>query len=219
LTIGGTQALQGALPVHDWAWSSRLGEKLRRFGLEADAEALVVVRRNLLLLERRGWQMEDAEGSLVLVVLRCLRRHQPWFEVQRYSVLARGAVPEGEEAVPVEASVKLKADGVVRHVVREGNGAVEALGLALQEALRATYPRLEEVALQGYTASTINPPGSLAGPVRVRLESWDSVHRRSWGTVAVAHDIVLAGLLALIDSFQFKRWLDTQQAAGLAPPA
>jgi 2-isopropylmalate synthase len=140
--------------------------------------------------------------------------------MDRYCVLSRGSGtdPDGvldrQDDGLVEASVKLKLNGEFLHTVRDGTGPLHALELALREALRPSHPRVDEMELTGYTVHSIDRGGGggTSGRVRVVLQSWDRSHDRSWGTEAVSHDIVKASWLALVDTLDFKRWLDTNDA-------
>jgi 2-isopropylmalate synthase len=206
------------LPVGDLSDLSVLRGKLQRLGLEMDVDTLLVVQRKIEGLEQQGWQFDTAEASFVLLVLKLLKRYRPWFELQRYCVLARGsnqpdAVFVLDDTILVEASVKLKLDGRVWHTVQEGNGPVHALELALREALRPTYPRLDEMALTDCALRVIDGREGTGAQVRVVLQSWDRHHNRSWKSVAVSDDMVRASWLALVDALEFKKWLDARETS------
>jgi 2-isopropylmalate synthase len=206
---------EGRLPEGDLGDLSFLLRRLQHLGLDLDEDMVLPIQGKLVLLERQGWLL-DAEATFFLLVLKLLKRYQPWFGLQRYCVLARGDGNQADapfvrsDPVLVEASVKLELEGRVRHTVREGNGPLHALELALREALRPTYPRLEEVALTGCAVRVLDGGEGTAARVRVVLQSWDSHHNRGWGSTAVADDLVRAGWSALVDALEYKRWLDTQ---------
>src|SRR5207245_2872989 len=79
---------------------------------------------------------------------------------------------------------------------------------APREALLPTYKRLDDVVLRTYSVCALNGEVGTASRVRVLLESYDAVHDRSWGSVAVSEDIVQASWSALVDALEFKRLLD-----------
>jgi 2-isopropylmalate synthase len=193
-----------------------LWKKLRSFGLEVDTEAMAGVRRKVEALLRQGWQFDNAEASLLLLALKQLKRYRAWFDLERYSVLTRGGryqpdddlAPDDTE--PSEASVKLKVNGEVRHTVREGKGPVHALELALRDALRPTYPRLDEVALGDCVVRVMDSKDGTAARVRVLFQSRDRVYDQGWGSVGVSTNVVKASWLALVDALEFKCWLDTR---------
>ncbi len=193
-------------------------ETLARFGLKASAETLAATREKEERLKQQGWQFDNAEASLFLLVLRLLKHYQPWFELKRYRVLSRCGstdaherdVPDASE--PVEAAVKLLVNGEVRYTVREGNGTVHALELALRTALRPAYPRLDEMIVTDYAMRVLDGEAGSSAGVLVTLQSWDRFHHRSWGSVGVADDIVRAIWLALVDCLEFKRWLDSNHS-------
>ncbi len=190
-----------------------IAERLQRYGLDADPGAVALMSRKVALLERQGWLLEDADASFVLLALKQLTEYRPWFVLDRYSVLAHGG-RVGETMV--EAAIKLQVDGAVRHVVREGRSAIDALSLALGEALRSAHPGCGDIVLNDYTAHALDGLDDPAAAVHVRLGFWDRALGRSWGSVAVAGDMVRAALLALVDAFEFKRWLDMRRLAGEA---
>jgi LeuA allosteric (dimerisation) domain len=202
---GQLDALPTALPDGDGSAWACVAAKLRRYGLDPDAGVLAILSRNVALLQRQGWQLADADASFVLLALRQMTAYRPWFKLDRYSVLTRSA-PDGDATV--EASIKLHVDGAVRHVVREGRSAIDALCLALLEALRSAHPGCADMVLRDYSAHALKGPTDSAGCVHVRLGIWDRAHGRGWASVAVAGDMVHATLLALVDAFEFKRWLD-----------
>jgi 2-isopropylmalate synthase len=204
------------LPVGDLPDPAFLWKKMRSFGLDVDPEAMAGVRWKMEVLLRQGWQFDNAEASLLLLALKLLKRYRPRFELERYSVLTRGSghQPNGD-LVPddtdvSEASVKLKVNGEVRHTVREGKGPVHALELALRDALRPTYPRLDEVALGDCAVRVMDSKDGTAARVRVVFQSWDRGYDRGWGSVGVSSNIVKASWVALVDALEFKCWLDTR---------
>lgn len=162
--------------------------------------------------DKQRWHLDDTDASLILYGVRLRQQHRPWFQLDRYCVLARGG-PQADTTV--EASIKLRVDGVMCHVVREANGAVHALDLALREALRASYPRLDEMALVGYMALSLDREMDAAAAVHVQLRIWDRVHDWNWSTAAAAGDVVRATVLAVVDAFEFKRWADANHAPAL----
>ncbi len=208
---GQLDALTTTPAVRDYAACAGVVVRLQRYGLDADAGAVAALSRKVALLQRQGWQLDDADASFVLLALKQLMVYRPGFALDRYSVLARGG-SDGEATV--EASIKLKMDGTVRHVVREGRSAIDALSLALGEALRPTYPGYADMMLRDYAAHTLDGPAYSAAAVHVRLGIWDRALGRGWASVAVAGDMVRASLLALIDAFEFKRWLDAGRVTG-----
>jgi 2-isopropylmalate synthase len=188
-----------------------LTDKLQRFGLQAGAETLAALQRKLDLLESQGWQLDAADASFCLLVLKFLKRYRPWFELDRYSVLARGSFTVRNDAVLVEASVKVVVDGEIRHTVRDGTGPIHALELALREALRPTYPRLDEMVLTNYAVQVIDGEQGTAANLRVAVQCWDRAHGLGWGSVAVSDDVVRASCQAIVDCMDYKRWVDAEE--------
>jgi 2-isopropylmalate synthase len=195
-----------------------LREKLEQLGLDMSAHTFAQVQRKVEMLEQQGWKFDSAEASLFLLVWKLLNRYRPWFELEHYSVLSRGrgtdsdGVFVGDDSSSVEASVKLRVNGKVWHTVREGNETAHAIELALRAALRPTYPRLDEMVVTDYGIHVFDREEGSPARVQVTLQSWDRHYDRSWGSVAVADDIVRAIWLALVDSMEFKRLLDSNDS-------
>jgi 2-isopropylmalate synthase len=206
------------LLVSDLSDDGLLREKLERFGLQVAGEERVALQKNLYVLQEQGWQFDAADATFYLLVLKHLNRYQRWFEPEHYCVLARGNTkpvngdPKKLDADDqVEASVKIKVNGTVQHVIREGHGPVNALDLALREALRQSYPRLDEMELKDYAVRVIDgEKNGTAARVRVMIRWEDSYHKCSWGAVAVSDNIVAASWLALVDALDFKHLLDAK---------
>jgi 2-isopropylmalate synthase len=160
---------------------------------------------NREMLEQPQWHVDDTDASFILRNLKLQQQHQPWFQLEHYRVLTRGGVP-GDATV--EASIKLHVDGMVSHVVRESKSAVHALDLALREALASTYSRLDEMVIADYRAHVVDSDAAVGAHVCVQLRIWDCAHRQHWSAGAIAGDIVCATVIALVDAFEFKRWVD-----------
>ena len=109
--------------------------------------------------------------------------------------------PEKSRTVICEATVKLKIEDRIEHVVAEGDGPVNALDRALRKALSQAYPELEKVTLCDYKVRIIDSTSGTAAKTRVLIESTDG--QNHWGTVGVAWNIIDASWQALVDSFEY----------------
>ena len=78
----------------------------------------------------------------------------------------------------------------------------------MRKALLPHFPRLEEMQLVDYKVRVVNGRDGTAGRVRVVIESRD--HGDVWGTVGVSENIIEATWLALMDSFEYKLFKDTE---------
>ena len=104
--------------------------------------------------------------------------------------------------IVTEATVKLRVDDAVEHVVGEGDGPVNALDAALRKSLERFYPSLKHMQLFDYKVRVVNAKAGTAARVRVVIESRD--RESIWGTVGVSENIIEASWLALVDSVEYK---------------
>ncbi len=156
-------------------------------------------------LENEGYQFEAANASFELLVRKIMGTFEPSFELIKYHVDVEKR-KSGE--LVTEATVKLRVDDEIEHVVGEGDGPVNALDAALRKSLERFFPALKEVALFDYKVRVVNAKEGTAARVRVVIESRDK--QSIWGTVGVSENVIEASWLALVDSVEYK----LQRAAG-----
>ena len=101
----------------------------------------------------------------------------------------------------IEASVKLKVGTETMLCAAEGNGPVDALNKALQEALVGQFPVLSGLHLTDYSVRVINNTQETAAKVRVYLEH--SFEGEIFGTIGVNVDIIKASWNALVEAYQY----------------
>jgi 2-isopropylmalate synthase len=100
-------------------------------------------------------------------------------------------------------------DGVVEHVVSEGDGQVNALDIALRKSLDRFYPNLRDMHLIDYKVRVVNAKEATAARVRVVIESRDK--DKTWGTVGVSENVIDASWKALVDSVEYKLLKDADK--------
>jgi 2-isopropylmalate synthase len=147
--------------------------------------------------ENVGYQYEAAEGSFELLVRRNRQDYAPPFEVIDVVVISERR--RGHEMF-VEATVKLRVDGEVMHVVAEGDGPVNALDGAMRKALMPRYPSLKEIHLTDYKVRIIDPERATAARTRVLLEATHGDEQ--WTTIGVSDNVIEASCEALVDSLE-----------------
>jgi 2-isopropylmalate synthase len=126
-------------------------------------------------LEHDGYQIEAAEASFDLLVMKQAGTYQQTFELDHYRV---NVVNQSREPV-TDAVIKLRVGADAQLVVGEGDGPVNALDSALRKALSASYPSLSEMSLVDYKVDV-------------------------WSTVGVSENIIEASWIALVDAFEYK---------------
>ena len=210
------QELGLEMGTHDAAVRQAL-EKLKQFlGLEAQGLELPPFDSNVKTildkvkeLEAQGFQFEDAEASLELLLRAALGQYKEYFQLQAYRVIDQKV--GGPESPLPEATLRVRVGPHEVHTAAFGNGPVDALNNALLKALVRFYPRLTEMhpgRLQGqgaprHAGHRRHGPGPHRLPGRPR--SW-------WNTVGVATDIIDASWQALVDSITYKLFRDEQGA-------
>lgn len=148
------------------------------------------------LLEMKGYQFEDADGSFVLLAERMLGNYKPSFTLDYYKINL--SQPSGD----ISAEVCITVDGKTTKVTESGNGPVNALDKALRTALSKHFEKIDDVSLVDYKVRVIDSSSATGAMVRVLITSKD--HDETWTTVGVSTDIIEASWSALVDSLEYK---------------
>jgi len=192
--------------ISELSGSSNVLDKLRKKKMITDKKLARKILNLIQEMENQGYQFETAEGSFDILVKKAMETYRPAFELIKYHIdVERDA---GGRLV-TEASVKLKVDGRVEHVVSEGDGPVNALDGALRKALEPFYPNIRDISLIDYKVRVVNARAGTAAKVRVVIESRDQ--DCLWGTVGVSENIIEASWIALVDSVEYKLLKDAGQ--------
>ncbi len=206
--------------VSELSGRSNIVAKTTKYRLDHDGDLMKVILETVQEMEAAGYQFEAAEASFDLLVKKLAGNYEPVFELIHYRVSseARGQAEIREESFPqshlcpmisedTEATIKLRVNDQIEHVVGEGDGPVNALDTALRKALLPAYPNLSEMHLVDYKVRVINSTEGTAARVRVLIESRD--HDEVWSTVGVSENIIEASWLALVDSVEYKLFKDS----------
>jgi len=148
-------------------------------------------------LECKGYQLENANATLTLILLKHLGKFEKFFEVQSWKTVTEGK----DQEVVAESSVKVKVNGETMYEIAEGLGPVHAQDLALRKSLVKYYPEVKKVSLTNYKVSVIDTGFGTASTVRVYVEFSDG--KGSWATVGVSTNILEASKNALIDGYLY----------------
>ena len=173
--------------------------KLEKAKIAEDKKLASDILESVQILENQGYQFESADGSFDLLVKKIMGTYKPFFELIKYHVNVEKRA-SGE--IVTEATVKLKVDEQIEHVVGEGDGPVNALDAALRKSLENFYPSLKDLHLIDYKVRVVNAGAGTAAKVRVIIESRDK--NSIWGTVGVSENIIEASWKALVDSVEYK---------------
>ncbi|MDR7419899.1 MAG: citramalate synthase [Armatimonadota bacterium] len=200
--------------VSDLSGRATVLHKADEVGLRLDRSRPEVqtVLEDLKRLEHEGYQFEGAEASFELLLRRAVLGQRRRFEIRAFHV----AVDHHGDTCTSRAIVRVSVNGEEAGASGEGNGPVHALDLALRAALERFHPELARVRLVDYKVRVIDASAATAARVRVLMTSTDG--RRTWGTIGVSENVVLASAQALTDSLEYAlQAMAGQPAAGRAP--
>lgn len=204
-------ALVGNRPrvlVSELSGKSNILHKAGEKGILAlDGEAAAKALEKVKLLESQGFQYENAEASLELLLKRASPGYKPPFELVDFLIVVesrrRSPTKRGPEDALSEAMVKVRVGGELMHTAAEGNGPVNAMDEALRCALMRFYPSLQKIRLMDYKVRILEGNTGTGSQVRVLIESSDA--GETWHTVGSSSNIIEASYLALADSLEY--WL------------
>jgi 2-isopropylmalate synthase len=148
-------------------------------------------------LENTGFQFENAEGTVELMLRRKDPSYRLPFQLQHMMVVASDRFPSGMTS---EAMIKLSVDGQLVHTAAEGRGPVHAIDLALRKALLPYYPCLADVRLADYKVRILDPDFATDATTRVVIEA--TCFDERWSTVGCSPNIIEASYQALSDSLE-----------------
>ncbi len=162
--------------------------------------------KDLQLKEHSGYQFEAADASFELFMKRSLKQYQPFFKLEGFKVSTEKRF---DGRIFAEASIRLSIHGKEKFSAAEGDGPVDALDLALRQALTEVYPGLKDMHLTDYKVRVLDTNEGTAARVRVLIESQDQ--HDSWTTVGVHENIIEASWEALTDSIEYKLLKDSKK--------
>lgn len=150
-------------------------------------------------LESQGYQFEEAEASMTLLVQRSLGTVPEYYRVDRFHV----SVAKGRD-VMTEATVRIQV-GVENIIeVAEGDGPVNALDHALRKCLSGSYPVLRDLRLSDYKVRVLDGREATRAMVRVLIRS--EFRGQVIHTVGVSRNILEASWKALVDAVNYTLW-------------
>lgn len=181
--------------VSELAGRSTVQLKATELGIELDDAGITSILDDLKRLENEGYHFEVADGSLELLFRRASGWQPEFFDLESYRVQT-----EDRYGVPVttEATVKLLVDGRRIIATGEGNGPVNALDVALREAIEPAYPSLQKVHLTDFRVRVLDTSRATGAVTRVLIDSTNG--DSSWTTIGVSENIIEASWQALRDS-------------------
>lgn len=200
---------QRRILISELSGTSNIFLKAVEMGMTLDRSSPEVkqILNELERMEKDGYEFEAAEGSFKLLIQKVLKRHRPFFTLEGFRVIVEKR--RRDEPCLAEATVKVTVDGQTELTVGEGDGPVDALNAALRRALTRFYPSIANVVLTDYRVRILDPETATAAKTRVLIESTDGVH--TWGTVGVSTNIIEASWEALVDSVEYKLFMEEHE--------
>jgi 2-isopropylmalate synthase len=147
-------------------------------------------------LENRGFQFENAEGTVELMLRRSAPNYKRPFELIDMTVV----ISQLKGLTNAEAIVKVLVQGTVFHTAADGNGPVNALDQALRKALISSYPDIGRIRLADYKVRIVDHDRATGAVARVYIEA--TCGESTWSTVGCSTNIIEASYQALADSFE-----------------
>lgn len=160
-------------------------------------ERLVKIIENIKLLEKQGYQFEDSQASLELLVAKNLEIYQNFVEIIDTKVIV-------EKDISI-AVVKVKIQDRERLSSAEGNGPFDAVNKALRKAIGKINENLINIELIDYKVRAIESSAGSDSKVIVNIQTKNK--DKTWDTVGVSTDIVEASMQALIDSIEYAKFM------------
>jgi len=196
--------------ISELSGTSNVFLKAVEMGLHLDKKSPEVkdILKQLELMEKKGYEFEAAEGSFKLLIQKVLKAHKPFFALEHFEV-AVAKVKDHQPCVSV-AKIILNIGGKKVETRGEGDGPVDALNQALRKALTPHFPSIEHVHLVDYRVRILDPETATAAKTRVLIESTDG--EQTWGTVGVSTNLIEASWEALVDSVEYKLFLEEQKS-------
>jgi len=201
---------RGQIIISGLSGKAALKEKISSIGLppytdiEKNSEEVGRAVSLVKKYESEGYTYEDAEASLILVIMESLGLRNDFFSLKSFEVTSRTAEKSfASVKIAVENSATADSDFMEETSSEMSeSGPVHALDAALRKVLLSFYPQLESVRLCDYKVRVINSGATTASMVRVLIESTDSV--TVWRTIGVSKDIIEASWQALRDAYEYK---------------
>ncbi len=195
--------------ISELSGASNIFLKAIEMGLELDRKSPEVreVLKQLEQMEKEGYEYESADASFQMLIKKVLKKHKSFFELKSFSVTVdrQGTIPGCRSA----ANVKLCVGDQCVEAGGSGDGPVDALNQALRDALAKFYPTIADVVLRDYSVRILDPEEATAAKTRVLIESGDG--DATWGTVGVSENIIEASWEALVDSVEYKLFLEEEK--------
>ncbi len=185
--------------LSELAGKSTIVKKLVKYGdFDKSSEVVTKLLGELKRLEAAGYEYEAAEASFDLLMRKALNRYSSILELGNYHL---ENFKSGDTPTKTVGRIFVRAGGNLLMGASVGDGPVDTLSGALQDALLPLYPFLRTIKLTDYSVRVLNPEKATAAKVRVFITTSDG--EESWDTVGVSENIIEASWQALVDGIEY----------------
>jgi 2-isopropylmalate synthase len=202
---------QRKILVSNQAGRSNLKQKVEALNCTVDnlPSALSLIKQK----EACGFQFEEGDASLTLLLKRMDEHYVSPFAVQEFSVTTSSRASRSiSSTLPRSlgnASADLLHHAAIKVMVAEqsfwsaaeGNGPVEAIDKALKASLNHQWPELHQIELTDYKVRILDPESATAATTHVWIES--KFRENVWQTIGCSTSIIDASRQALCDSLEY----------------
>ncbi len=182
--------------VSSQAGRSNLLQKAEAFAYQIDDPATAL--EHIKHQETKGFQYEEGDASLELLLRKLQPEYQQPFRVKELSVHSLSR--DGKLGLH-HASVKVEVGEEALWSAGEGCGPVEAIDAALKDALVRFWPELKHSHLTDYKVRILNPEAATGATTHVWIET--SYCDQVWNTIGCSPSIIEASQQALCDTLEF----------------
>lgn len=177
-----------------------------KFGLKDNHEKLNQIVSRVSKLEAEGYSFESADASLDVLIHEILGKESFAFVRLDINTCDYHTFEEGKSLNEATIKLLLKRNSSKYQKYSfsgegKGNGPVNALDIALRNALENDYPEVKDIKLIDYKVKTINQEDKTAAKVLVSITSTNGTN--TWTTIGVNTNIIKASLSALMDSMKY----------------
>lgn len=180
--------------VSGQAGKAAIRKKAAEFGLKLEPEQVARVLREIKEKEAAGWRYDNADASLLLLMLKASGQFINPFNTDQWK---SASIKKPGQPAAAESSATVTVGDVEVKVRSEGVGQVNTLYQALRKAVVKHWPAFDSVRLTRYQVEALYGEG-VGALVRVELEFQNGSF--TLNTTGVSHDVVEASYMAIIDA-------------------
>lgn len=182
------------LSISELSGRSALLYYAEKMGIKLSNEELAAALTEIKELEAKGYQLEAADATISLIILKALKRLPKFFDVRTWWVETLDVGKVFSRAI---VSIDVNDETVT--AIGEGVGPVHALDEAVKSAISKKFPELADVKLINYKVTVLDSNDGTAATVRVYTEFLSG--NKNWATTAVSRNIVEASLRSILDGY------------------